>query len=357
MGMKSCVKAWGKAAGSDIAEAIFRVPRRSLLREWGFGCESEKVPDSSDGIDVHLFFPLSLIEEKEGVAIQDVTEYDVHRVTLNDLNLLPAEVPLTIFFHGGAFILGDAYTGWTSLIRLLYEEKEHKPLIVASVDYSLAPDYPFPTPVEESLTVVSYLLDQCPGRKIHLSGLSAGGSLAIVAAMECHRKYPGRIISALIGTAYLDPKADSLSYYLNSNSSHLPTVGFLRWGWQAYLGLPPSKDKELERITSKEEALGVGSNRTSWSECKWNTETTRRLITPHADLPEGLDSSSAPTILLTTNQADPLLNECLDLLAMLKERSAKVTHFDHIGTHWLGTELDKTLLREVVDAWAMVLFQ
>ena len=62
-----------------------------------------------------------------------------------------------------------------------------------SVDYSLAPDRPFPMGVIESLSVVEYFLSSNPKRNIHLSGLSAGGNLALVSSLEAHRKYPGRV--------------------------------------------------------------------------------------------------------------------------------------------------------------------
>jgi acetyl esterase/lipase len=354
-GMTTCATAWSKSAGCEIAQVIFMVPRKvNVLQEWGFEGKSEKVPKDT-GIPVHLFFPMSIIEGNENVTIQELTEYGFRKVKLNDLSALPAHVPLTIFFHGGAFVLDNAFSGWVALIPALLG-KQNKTLIVASVEYSLAPEYPFPTPVEEALTVASYILDHCPDRKVHFAGISAGASLAAIAAMECFRKYPGRIASALIGAAFIDPKADSLSYYMNNESSHFVSVGFLRWGWQAYLNLPPSKDTKPETVSSKSEALGFDSNRTTWSECKWNGTPTERLITPQVDLPVNLDSPGAPKILVTTNQADPLMDEGLYLVAKLQERSAKVIHFDHTGTHWVGTVIDKALLGEVVEAWGKVLY-
>ncbi|GKY94901.1 hypothetical protein MPSEU_000455000 [Mayamaea pseudoterrestris] len=358
MGMAACSKAWSKAAECEIAHVILQVPRNpNTLKEWGFDGPSSKISTES-GIDVHLFFPMSILEGIEsGVTIQEETEHGFRKVVLENLLILPPDIPLTIFFHGGAFVLGEACSGWVTLVPAMLE-KHNKPLILASVEYRLAPEFPFPAAPEDALTVVSYILDQCPDRKIHLSGLSAGGSLSAIVAMECVRKYPGRIASAFIGTAYIDPKGDSLSYYMNQKSSHLPTTGFLRWGWQAYLELLPSKDKkpESEATLSRSEILGIDSNRTTWNECKWKGSSMERLITPQIDLPMGLNGPDAPQFILSTNRADPLMDECLDLLAKLKEHSAKVTHFDHIGTHWLGTEIDKALLGEVADAWGKALF-
>jgi acetyl esterase/lipase len=62
-----------------------------------------------------------------------------------------------------------------------------------SVEYSLAPEYPFPAAIIDALSVVEFLLDGNPSRKIHIGGVSAGGYLALVAGFEAFRKYPGRI--------------------------------------------------------------------------------------------------------------------------------------------------------------------
>jgi acetyl esterase/lipase len=328
MAMSACMKTWSNSSRCMIAQYILHVPRRNLLEQWGFeNCKLDKVPPGD--IAVYFYFPIALVEGKDGVTTNGTTEFGVQNIDLDNVDVLPLDVPLTIFFHGGAFVIGDAHSSWVSLVPPLLEESS-KPFIIASVEYSLAPEYPFPTAVEEALTVVSYILDKCPRRKVHLSGISAGGSLSAVATMECHRRYPGRISSSLIGTAYIDPKGDSLSYYMNSSSSHLPTVGFLRWGWQAYLGLPLSKDDKTDKVTSMAELLAIKSNRTTWDECKWKGTKAERLINPVIDLPN-LKGPNAPQFIITMNRADPLMDECLDLVAKIKAARAKVTHIDHIG--------------------------
>ena len=61
------------------------------------------------------------------------------------------------------------------------------------VEYSLAPEYPFPAAIIEALSAVEFLLDGNPSRKIHIGGVSAGGHLALIAGYEAFRKYPGQI--------------------------------------------------------------------------------------------------------------------------------------------------------------------
>jgi acetyl esterase/lipase len=68
-----------------------------------------------------------------------------------------------------------------------------KPLISVSVDYSLAPERPFPLGVIDALSVVDFFITSNPSRKIHISGISAGANLALVSGLEAQRKYPGRV--------------------------------------------------------------------------------------------------------------------------------------------------------------------
>jgi acetyl esterase/lipase len=67
------------------------------------------------------------------------------------------------------------------------------PLIIVSVEYSLAPEHPFPAAIIDALSAVEFILDGNPSRNIHIGGVSAGGHVALVAGLEAFRKYPGRI--------------------------------------------------------------------------------------------------------------------------------------------------------------------
>lgn len=116
-----------------------------------------------------------------------------------DLTKIPPNFSMVVYFHGGGLSLGDSYDHeGASLIQKLSEiMPDDKPIILASVDYSLAPELPFPTAVMEALTVVGHFCELLENHKIHLAGISAGGNLAAVASMEAFRKYPGRIRSSL----------------------------------------------------------------------------------------------------------------------------------------------------------------
>jgi acetyl esterase len=93
---------------------------------------------------------------------------------------LPA---LLLFFHGGGFVLGDLDTH-DDVCRFLCTESGMQ---VLSVDYRLAPEHPFPAPVEDALAVLRWARTQAAAfgidaAAIAVGGDSAGGNLAAVAA-------------------------------------------------------------------------------------------------------------------------------------------------------------------------------
>ncbi|KAI0538080.1 Alpha/Beta hydrolase protein [Xylaria digitata] len=88
--------------------------------------------------------------------------------------------PVVINFHGGGFILGQGTddSRWAdTLVNSLSA-------VVFSVNYRLAPGYPFPTPIEDCVDAIIQIC-QLADRynidtdRIILSGFSAGGNLAI----------------------------------------------------------------------------------------------------------------------------------------------------------------------------------
>ncbi len=84
-----------------------------------------------------------------------------------------------LFFHGGGWVTGDI-DSYTNLCSRLANETNRR---VISVDYRLAPEYPFPSGLEDCYYVTKYLFDHlqllsCSEDDIILIGDSAGGNLA-----------------------------------------------------------------------------------------------------------------------------------------------------------------------------------
>ncbi|HOK62434.1 MAG TPA: alpha/beta hydrolase [Soehngenia sp.] len=84
-----------------------------------------------------------------------------------------------LFFHGGGWVTGDI-DSYTNLCSRLANETNRR---VISVDYRLAPEYPYPSGLEDCYQVAKYLFNNlhllsCSKEDIILIGDSAGGNLA-----------------------------------------------------------------------------------------------------------------------------------------------------------------------------------
>ena len=95
------------------------------------------------------------------------------------------QLPVVVNFHGGGFTLGSA----TDDARWAHCVVEQTGAVVASVDYRLAPEHPFPTPVEDGVDAVIYLAKYADdlwldAERIAISGFSSGGNLALTVPLR-----------------------------------------------------------------------------------------------------------------------------------------------------------------------------
>jgi len=96
-----------------------------------------------------------------------------------------AELPLTLYLHGGGFTIGGLETH-DSLCRQLALRSG---AAVVSLDYRLAPEHRFPAAVEDALAALDWLAANAQtlgldGRRLAVGGDSAGGTLAAVSALH-----------------------------------------------------------------------------------------------------------------------------------------------------------------------------
>lgn len=98
---------------------------------------------------------------------------------------LDIELGLLVYFHGGGWVIGDLETH-DDVCRAIANRSGHA---VLSVDYRLAPEFPFPTPLDDCISATRWAFEHahdlgCDPDRIALGGDSAGGNLAIVVALE-----------------------------------------------------------------------------------------------------------------------------------------------------------------------------
>ncbi|WP_256990495.1 alpha/beta hydrolase [Burkholderia sp. HI2714] len=95
-----------------------------------------------------------------------------------------ATLPTVLFVHGGGFVSGDLDTH-DVLVRAI---AVRTPALVISVDYRLAPEYPFPAGLEDVYAVLQWAAGNVTEfggdpRRIVICGDSAGATLSAAAAM------------------------------------------------------------------------------------------------------------------------------------------------------------------------------
>jgi len=124
-----------------------------------------------------------------GASAENIT------MTLDDATELPLRVyrprpapagplPAVVNFHGGGWVSGDVYQSewWASSVAALAG------VVVVSVEYRLAPEHPYPVPVEDCYAATVWVhahaarLGVDPAR-LAVMGDSAGGNLAAVVPM------------------------------------------------------------------------------------------------------------------------------------------------------------------------------
>jgi epsilon-lactone hydrolase len=125
----------------------------------------------------------------------------------------PAVVML--YLHGGGYVLGSMRT---HRVMLAYLARACQGKVLG-LDYRLAPENPFPAPVDDTLAAYRWLLAQgYDHRQIVLAGDSAGGGL-VVAAMVVMR-YVGEPLPAagVCLSPWVDMEATGQSFVTNAAS-------------------------------------------------------------------------------------------------------------------------------------------
>ncbi|KAM5341806.1 hypothetical protein ACJ41O_014837 [Fusarium nematophilum] len=143
--------------------------------------------------------------------------------------------PAVVYVHGGGMILGsvDDY----HVLVAGYVARTCVPFL--SVEYRLAPEFPYPTPLNDIYAAVEWLLSKAKHlnvdpRCIAIMGDSAGGGLAAAAALLARQKGGPRLAKMIL----LSPMLDDRTVMADEHIS-----GLVSWtavdnetGWSAMLG-------------------------------------------------------------------------------------------------------------------------
>lgn len=146
------------------------------------------------------------------------------------------ELPVLLWIHGGGYILGSIEDNDHLCVQVV----ETANCVVVSVDYRLAPEHPYPAPLEDCYSALAWIADnaaalQIDKNSIGVAGASAGGGLtAGLTLLARDREYPSICFQMplypMINDSNDTPSANEITKGMVWNQT---TNDF---GWKCYLG-------------------------------------------------------------------------------------------------------------------------
>lgn len=221
--------------------------------------------------------------------------------------------PVVSYFHGGGFVLMNLDTH-DEISRQLSVKTN---VVVMSVDYSLAPEHPYPAGLNDSVNAVKWMINNAKsykgdGTKMAVAGDSAGGYMAIYTAQKL--KTEGITLKAQIA-AYpvTDHYTSEHPSWQENKDGYILSAEMMKWFWDNYIN-DAAKFNEASPLRSSD----------------------------FKDLP--------PALIMTANY-DPLRDEGKAYSDKLKEAGVESIYQNYENVHgFFGTgEMGQEAMQQVVN--------
>ncbi len=223
------------AVHPDLRSGFRQIPRftlnrwnRRLIRQLFFLAPRQKI---APGVQI----------EQTRIPAPEADRKIALRIYRPDALTPPA--PGLLWIHGGGYVIGAVEMVDGHLSRLARALR----IPILSVDYRLAPEHPFPAPLDDCYTALQWVHAHATElgidpRRIAIGGESAGGGLAASLAQLAQDRGEAPIAFQLLVYPMLDdrtalrpapPRPELLTWNQASN----------RYGWESYLGQPCGLDQ------------------------------------------------------------------------------------------------------------------
>jgi acetyl esterase len=147
---------------------------------------------------------------------------------------MPKAAPkaLIVFYHGGGWVIGGIDE--TDLIARFLVDKTGAAVIL--IDYRLAPEHPFPAPIDDSYDALVWCAKEAERLKVPVvvAGDSAGGNLATVCAALARDRNGPKIALQILMYPVCDCDMDTPSYRAFGAGLVL-TAADMGWFYDHYL--------------------------------------------------------------------------------------------------------------------------
>lgn len=153
----------------------------------------------------------------------------------------PASTGAVLWIHGGGFVIGAAKMDDARCSRYVSQFG----VVVVSVEYRLAPEHPFPAPLDDCFAVWIWMQERADRlgidpHRIAVGGESAGSGLAATLVQRIHDTGGPQPAAQVLIYPMLDDRTaartelDAIKHPLWNNRAN-------RAGWTAYLGHEPGR--------------------------------------------------------------------------------------------------------------------
>src|SRR5260221_8198096 len=167
-----------------------------------------------------------------------------------------------LYFHGGVYVIGTA----VATVPLVSDLARRAHAKAVTVDYRLAPEYPYPAAVDDARAIYEGLLAQgIDAGQIALAGESAGGGLAVAILLALRNAGLPLPCGALLMSPYADLTLSGETIVERAASDPILTPEGLRLRVPDYVGGADASDPQLSPIFADLSGLPplliqVGSN-------------------------------------------------------------------------------------------------
>jgi acetyl esterase/lipase len=222
----------------DVAAVLEETPDEYLLTNL---VDFDDVPGSRERVSQVMEAMLADAPDRPGVESEDVSvpgpsaDGDL-RLRIYRPADAGAPLPCVYWIHGGGMVMGDLDQSDPTCERLVDEVG----CVVVSVDYRLAPEHPYPAPVDDCAAGLAWVAANAAAvgvdaDRIAVGGQSAGGGLAAAVALRARDEGGPELSYQLLIYPMLDDRNATES------SQQITDIGV--WdramnvrAWEAYLG-------------------------------------------------------------------------------------------------------------------------
>jgi len=243
----------------------------------------------------------------------------------------PERKPLVVYFHGGGWVTGDLDMHDPTCRSIAARSSS----VVVNVDYRLAPEHPFPAPLDDCYEATQWAMENSPSWGADpaltiLAGTSAGGNLAAAVAVRRRDAALPPLAGLLLLYPVLDARMQTLSY-AEKAAGYFLTAAEMKFFWDAYVqdgrdrtdpwlspglaesltGLPPSLVITAEHDPLRDEGNAFAARLTAES-----------LGAGHLEVPGQIHGFL--TVFPGSAAAEEAMSAVLDAIATMTAASGKV---------------------------------